>query len=279
MSQEAEEALLGAVLLNNKAYLSVAAFLNAEDFFIKRNEYIWTVFTRLYDRGEPIDNVTIARELEALGWLQEIGGPPYITNLVNNTPSAMHAEIYGELVSRAATRRRMLQAADSIRNTALDEELPIDKVISDAEHALMTVTNTQLKREFVPLWDAASDYYDEFERLLSLGTGTVGTPSGFKALDGLLGGFQRSDLVVFAGRPGMGKTSWMLTVALYVARLGARVAIFTMEMGVEQLVQRIISMETGIRIQQAAQCRSQRRRADAPRRSHQPHLQSAALHR
>ncbi len=250
MSQEAEEALLGAVLLDPKAFLSVAAFLNAEDFFIKRNEYIWTVFSRLYDRGEPIDYVTLSRELEALGWLEEIGGPPYITSLVNNTPTAVHAEIYGELVSRAATRRRMLQAADSIRNTALDEELPIDKVISDAEHALMAVSNTQLKREFVPLWDAASDYYDEFERMLSLGAGTVGTPTGFKALDGLLGGFQKSDLVVFAGRPGMGKTSWMLTVALYVARLGARVAIFTMEMGVEQMVQRIISMETGIRIQQ-----------------------------
>ena len=250
MSQEAEEALLGAVLLNPKTFLSVAAFLNAEDFFIKRHEYIWTALSRLSDRGEPVDIVTVARELEALGWLIEIGGPAYITNLVNNTPTAMHAEIYGELVSRAATRRRMLQAADSIRSTALDEELPIDKVISDAEQALMSVSNTQLKREFVPLWDAASDYYDEFERLLTLDAGTIGTPTGFKALDGLLGGFQKSDLVVFAGRPGMGKTSWMLTVALFVARLRKRVGIFTMEMGVEQMVQRIISMETGIRIQQ-----------------------------
>ena len=250
MSQEAEEALLGAELLDPKAFLNVAAFLNAEDFFIKRHEYIWTVFVRLYDRGEPIDIVTVAKELDALGWLQEIGGPPYITSLIGHTPTAMHAEIYGELVSRAATRRRMLQAADSIRSTALDEELPIDKVISDAEQTLMSVSNTQLKREFVPLWDAASDYYDEFERMLSLGAGAIGTPTGFKALDGLLGGLQKSDLVVFAGRPGMGKTSWMLTVALYVARAGGRVAIFTMEMGVEQMVQRIIAMETGIRIQQ-----------------------------
>ena len=250
MSQEAEEALLGAVLLDPKAYLSVAAFLNPEDFFIKRNEYIWTAFSRLNERGEPIDYVTLSRELEALDLLDEIGGPPYITNLVNNTPTAMHAEIYGELVARAATRRRLLQAADSIRATALDQELPIDKVISDAEQSLFAVSDNQLKREFVPLWDAASDFYDEFERMLSLGAGMVGTPSGFKALDGLLGGFQKSDLVVFAGRPGMGKTSWMLTVALYVARLGARVAIFTMEMGVEQLVQRIVSMETGIRLQQ-----------------------------
>ena len=133
---------------------------------------------------------------------------------------------------------------------ALDEELPIDKVISEAEQALFAVSNSQIKREFVPIWDAVSEYYDEIEKLLEVGTGTVGLPTGFKALDGLLGGFQKSDLVVFAGRPGMGKTSWMLTVALNAARRGARVAIFTMEMGVEQLVQRLISMETGIKIQQ-----------------------------
>ena len=250
MSQEAEEALLGAVLLDPKAFFGVSSFLNAEDFFIKRNEHIWTAFSRLNDRGEPIDYVTLSRELEALNLLEEIGGQPYLTSLVNNTPTAVHAEIYGELVVRAATRRRMLQAADSIRATALDEELPIDKVISDAEQALFSVSDTQLKREFVPLWDAASDYYDEFERLLALGSGAVGTPTGFRALDGLLGGLQKSDLIVFAGRPGMGKTSWLLTVALYVARLGARVAIFSMEMGVEQMVQRIISMETGLSIQQ-----------------------------
>ena len=117
MSQEAEEALLGAVLLDPKAFFGVSSFLNAEDFFIKRNEHIWTAFSRLNDRGEPIDYVTLSRELEALNLLEEIGGQPYLTSLVNNTPTAVHAEIYGELVVRAATRRRMLQAADSIRAT------------------------------------------------------------------------------------------------------------------------------------------------------------------
>ena len=102
----------------------------------------------------------------------------------------------------------------------------------------------------MPIWEAVSDYYDEIEKLLELGAGTVGIPTGFKGLDGLLGGFQKSDLVVFAGRPGMGKTSWILTVAMHAARRGARVAIFTMEMGVEQMVQRLLSMETSIKIGQ-----------------------------
>ena len=250
MSLEAEEALLGAVLLEPKAYLTIASFLNGEDFFLKRHEYIWNAFSRLQERNDAIDYVTLTRELEAMSVLGEIGGQAYLTSLVNKTPSAVHAEVYGELVSRTSTRRKMLMAADSIRQTALDEELPIDKVISEAEQALFNVSNSQIKREFVPIWEAVSEYYDEIEKLLEMGAGTVGIPTGFKGLDGLLGGFQKSDLVVFAGRPGMGKTSWILTVAMQAARRGARVAIFTMEMGVEQMVQRLLSMETGIKISQ-----------------------------
>ncbi len=250
MSLEAEEALLGAIMLQPKAYLSIAAFLSGEDFFLKRHEYIWNACSRLQERNDAIDYVTLARELDAMSVLDEIGGPAYLTSLVNKTPSAVHAEVYGEMVSRTSTRRKMLMAADIIRQTALDEELPIDKVISEAEQALFNVSNTQIKREFVPIWEAVSDYYDEIEKLLELGAGTVGIPTGFKGLDNLLGGFQKSDLVVFAGRPGMGKTSWILTVAMQAARRGARVAIFTMEMGVEQMVQRLLSMETGIKIGQ-----------------------------
>ena len=250
MSVEAEQALLGSILLEPKAYLSIAAFLDADDFFIVRHQHIWKALTRLQDRNDAIDYVTLTRELQDMRVLEEIGGQAYLTSLVNNTPTAVHAEVYGEMVARTSTRRKMLAAADTIRQKALDEELPIDKVINEAEQALFAVSNSQIKREFVPIWDAVSDYYDEIEKLLEKGAGTVGMPTGFRALDGLLGGFQKSDLVVFAGRPGMGKTSWMLTVALNAARRGARVAIFTMEMGVEQLVQRLISMETGIRIQQ-----------------------------
>ncbi len=250
MSQEAEQALLGSILIEPSVYLSVAAFLNADDFFIKRHEYIWQACSRLQERGDAIDYVTLARELQDMGVLDEIGGDAYLTSLANSTPTAMHAEVYGEMVARTATRRKMLQASDSIRQLALDEELPIEKVINEAEQALFSVSNSQIKREFVPIWQAASEYYDEIEKLLEIGTGAIGMPTGFSDLDDLLGGFQKSDLVVFAGRPGMGKTSWMLSVALNLARKDRRVAIFTMEMGVEQMVQRLISMETGIGIQQ-----------------------------
>ena len=250
VSLEAEQALLGAILLDPKAFLNIASFLTGEDFYLKKHEYIWEALNRLQTRDDAIDYVTLSRELEDMSVLEEIGGPAYLTGLVNNTPSSVHAEVYGRLVERASIRRKMLVATDEIRKLALDEELPIDKVISESEQALFSVSSSQIKREFVPIWEAVSEYYDEMEKLLAAGQGMVGLPTGFKALDGLLGGFQKSDLIVFAGRPGMGKTSWLLTVALNVARRGARVALFTMEMGVEQMVQRLISMETGIKIQQ-----------------------------
>jgi replicative DNA helicase len=249
-SQEAEEALLGAVLLDSNTFLNVASFLDPDDFFLKRHEYVWIALGRLQERNDPMDYVTVSQELRDMTVLDEIGGQAFLTYLVNNTPSSVHAEVYGRLVERAAIRRKMLVATDEIRKLALDEEMPIDRVISDAEQALFTVSDSQVKREFVPMWQAVSEYYDEMEKLLAAGTGLIGVPTGFKALDGLLGGFQKSDLIVFAGRPGMGKTSFLLTVALNIARFGARVALFTMEMGVEQMVQRLISMETGIRMQQ-----------------------------
>lgn len=250
MSLEAERALLGAILLEPKTFLNIVSFLEGDDFYLKRHEYIWEALNRLQKRNDAIDYVTLSRELEDMSVLEEIGGPAYLTSLVNNTPSSVHAEVYGRLVERASIRRKMLVATDEIRKLALDEERPIDKVISESEQALFSVSSSQIKREFVPIWDAVSEYYDEMEKLLAAGQGMVGLPTGFKALDGLLGGFQKSDLIVFAGRPGMGKTSWLLTVALSIARRGARVALFTMEMGVEQMVQRLISMETGIKIQQ-----------------------------
>ena len=249
-SLEAEQALLGAILLDPKAYFEIASFLEDDDFFLKRHEYIWAALRRLHDRHDAIDYVTLSRELQDMSVLDEVGGQAYLTSLVNNTPSSVHAEVYGRLVERTSIRRKMLTATDEIRRLALDEELPIDKVLSEAEQALFTVSNSQIKREFVPIWQAVSEYYDEIEKQLAAGDETFGLPTGFKKLDELLGGFQKSDLIVFAGRPGMGKTSWLLTVALNIARRGARIALFTMEMGVEQMVQRLISMETGISIQQ-----------------------------
>ncbi|MEM9953534.1 MAG: replicative DNA helicase [Chloroflexota bacterium] len=248
-SQEAEEAVIGSILIDPSAYVSVTAFLHPDDFFLLRHQYIWQAFERLNQRAEPIDLITLAEELENMQVLENIGGRAYLVQLLNNTGTSVYAEVYGRLVERTSIRRKLMITADEIKKLAMDEALNIDTVVGEAESKLFTVTETQVQRDFVPMWDALSDYYDRMEYMLQNSSEAAGVPTGYRDLDALLGGFQKSDLLIFAGRPGMGKTSWLLTTAMNVARFGGRVAIFTMEMGVEQMVQRMMAMETGINVQ------------------------------
>jgi len=248
-SQEAEEAVIGAVLINPTMFLTLAAFLKHDDFFFLRHSYIWQGMLRLNERKEPIDTITLAKELQDMGFLDEIGGMGYITQLIANTPTSVHGEVYGRLVERTAIRRRLMVAADEIKMLAMDESRNIEAVTGEAETRLFNVTDRQLKREFVTMNEAVSDYFDQIEYLMQNQHESMGLPTGYRDMDALLGGFQRSDLLIFAGRPGMGKTSFLLSTAVNAARLGARIAIFTMEMGADQLVQRMISMETGISTQ------------------------------
>ncbi|MEQ8672829.1 MAG: replicative DNA helicase [Aggregatilineales bacterium] len=248
-SQEAEEAVIGAVIANPNSFVSITAFLKPDDFFFMRHSYIWQAMLRMHERRDTVDYLTLNQELRDLGWLDLIGGPAYLTQLITSAPTSTHAEVYGRLVERAAIRRKLITAADEIKAIANNEEMPIERVTSEAEMRLFNVTDQQIKREFVAMNEAVSEYFERVEYLMVHQNESLGVPSNFRDLDELLGGFQRSDLLIFAGRPGMGKTSWLLTTAVNVARIGGRVAIFTMEMGVEQLVQRMISMETGISTQ------------------------------
>ena len=248
-SPEAEEAVLGAVLTNPNAFFNIAAFLKDDDFFLLRHQWVWQAMQRIVDRNEEFDYLTVGKELRDLGHLDEIGGLPYLMRLINNTPTSVHAEVYGRLVERASIRRRLLTAAEEIKAVALDEEISIERVVEESEARLFNVTEHRAQKDLVPMREAISAYFDRIEHLMLNQDQAWGLPTGFKAVDTLLGGLQRSDLLIFAGRPGMGKTSFMLSVVLNAARFGSRIAIFTMEMGVEQIVQRLVSMETGINMQ------------------------------
>ncbi len=204
-SQEAEEAVLGAVMVNPDAFLGVATFLKAEDFYILRHSYIWEALLRISERNDQIDFVTLQDELRAINRLNDIGGPAYLLHLVNSTPTSVHAEVYGHLVERAAVRRRLLIAADEIKALAMDEGLAIEKVTSDAESRLFHVTERNLRRELIPIRDAINLYSERVEYQIEHPDEKLGLPTGFRDLDELLGGLQRSDLLIFAGRPGMGK--------------------------------------------------------------------------
>jgi replicative DNA helicase len=246
-SREAEEAVLGAVLINPESYYDVAQFLQADDFYIHRHRWLWQAYTRLHERRAPIDFLTVVEELDQMGQLNEVGGPAYISALINNVPSSLHAEAYGRIVEQTAIRRRMLEAANQIAKLAYQEESGLESVMDEAEKAIFGVSERRMTRDLQPIQTVLSDYYDRIDQLAQRGEDTFGVPTGFIDLDRLLGGLQPSDFLIIAGRPGTGKTSFMLTVAKNAALTHKKhIAIFSMEMSNEQLVQRLIAQETGI---------------------------------
>lgn len=246
-SLEAEEAVLGSVLINPEAYYDVAEFLRAEDFYLVRHQWIWQAFTRLHERRVPIDFLTVTEELSQLGQLAEIGGAAYLTGLINNVPTSLHAEAYGRIVEETAVRRRMITAANEIAKLAYQQELSVDTVMDGAEKAIFGVSERRTTRDLQPIQAVLSDYYDRVEQLASRPEEIVGVPTGFFDLDKLLSGLQPSDLLIVAGRPGSGKTAFMLSAAKNAAqKYHKHVAIFSLEMSSEQLVQRMIAQETGI---------------------------------
>jgi replicative DNA helicase len=246
-SREAEEAVLGAVLINPEAYYDVASFLRADDFYIHRHRWIWECFTRLHERRIPIDLLTVTDELEQQGQLEETGGPAYLTALINNVPTSLHAEAYGRIVEANAIRRRMLSAANEIAKLAYQQDATVDTVMDEAERAVFGVSERRTTRDLRSIQEVLSEYYDRIDQLSSRSDETYGVPTGFTDLDRLLGGLQPSDLLIVAGRPGTGKTAFMLSAAKNAAQKNRKhVAIFSLEMSNEQLVQRIISQETGI---------------------------------
>ncbi|NJL93270.1 MAG: replicative DNA helicase [Anaerolineae bacterium] len=245
-SQEAEEAVLGAVLINPGVFPEIAAFLTPADFFILRHGWVWEAMTRLSERDELIEYLTVVEELRAQERLRDVGGAAYITYLASNVASSLHAEAYARIVERSALRRRMLEAATDIAKLAREEAADINEVIDQAESALFTVTERRLKRDTIPIHLAVNDYFEKVEELYHNRDASIGVPTGFTDLDNLLGGLQKSDLLILAARPGVGKTSLMLNIALNAARSRARVAVFSLEMSNDQLIQRLISTETAI---------------------------------
>jgi replicative DNA helicase len=246
-SREAEEAVIGSVLINPESYYDVAQFLKADDFYIHRHRWIWEAFVHLHESRAPIDFLTVTEQLDQQGQLGEVGGPAYLTALINNVPTSLHAEAYGRLVEQTSLRRKMLDAANQIAKLAYQEEISVDTVLDDAEKAVFGVSERRTVRDLQPIQQVLSEYYDRIDQLSQRSDEAYGVPTGFIDLDRMLSGLQPSDLLIVAGRPGMGKTAFMLTIAKNAALTYKKhVAIFSLEMSSEQLVQRMISQQTGI---------------------------------
>ena len=244
---EAEEAALGSLLLDPDAIFKVASFLEPGDFYREKNGWIYDAVRELHNRREPADFVTLCDELERRGQLEEVGGAAYITFLINAVPTAIHAEYYARIVERTAILRRLISAAGQIAAIAYEDAEDVDEVVDRAEQVLFGVSQRRIARDLVPIKQIIGTYYDRIDYLYQHRGELIGIPTGFPLLDKLLGGLQPSDLIIVAGRPSMGKTSLALSIAQNAARkFNQRVAFFSLEMSSEQVVQRLVSAETGI---------------------------------
>ena len=246
-SREAEEAVVGAVLINPEAYYDVAQFLQADDFYIHRHKWIWEAFTRLHEQRTPIDMLTLSEELDRVSQLEELGGPAYLTSLINQVPSSLNAESYGHIVEAHSIRRKMINAANEIAALAYNEGSLVDTVMDEAEKAVFNVSERRLKHDLRPISSVLSEYYDHIDDLAKRSDEIFGVPTGFIDLDKLLSGLQSSDLLIIAGRPGQGKAGFLLSIAKNAGLTHKKhVAVFSLEMSNEQVVQRLIAQETGI---------------------------------
>jgi replicative DNA helicase len=244
---EAEEAVLGSLLIDPDAIIRVATFLQPEDFYVQRHGWVYEAIRDLHERREPADLVTLTDDLERRGQLSDIGGPAFLTGLINATPTSIHVEFYARIVERTAILRRLIDAAGQIARLAYQDVDDVDEVVDRAESIIFGVSEKRVSRDLAPIRQVLDEFYDRIEYLTAHQGEIIGIPTGLADLDKLLGGFQRSDLIIIAGRPGMGKTSLALSIALQAARKwDKRVAIFSLEMSSEQVVQRLVSAETGI---------------------------------
>jgi len=246
-NRQAEEAVLGSVLINPDSYYEVAQILEADYFYIIRNRWIWEVFTHLHENRSPIDILTTSEELENRNQMEEVGGQAYLLMLVNQTPSSLNAEAYARIVEETSVRRRMLASANEMAKLAYQQEKPVETIIDSAEKAVFNLSERRIRREMQSMKVVVDKYYDRVSQLYQRDEEIYGVPTGLVDLDNLLGGLQRSDLLIVAGRPASGKTGFLLTVAKNAAMKHKKhVALFSLEMSNEQLVQRMIAQETGI---------------------------------
>lgn len=244
---EAEEALLGSLIIDRDAIASVAPFLRPEDFYRERNGAIYAVRLDLYDRHQPGDFVTMCDELERRGKLEEVGGASYLTSLVRAVPTAAHAEYYGHAIERCAIMRRLINAGAQIAAIGYDAPSDVDDALDRAERILFGVSQRRVAKGFVPLSEVLKRYFDELDFLHQHKGEIMGIPTGFRDLDKLTGGLHPSDLIIVAARPGVGKSTLVNNIARNAAVTHhVPVGVFSLEMSVEQFVQRLLCSEANV---------------------------------
>ncbi len=244
---EAEASLLGALLIDAEAIIKIADSIAANDFYDERHRRIYEATLQLYEKHSPIDVLTLTNQLKAVGFLDSIGGPAYLTELTNFVPTAAHVEQYADIVVQKAIRRRLIKASQDIVGLSFDESQGLQELIEEAETRLFEVSQRHIKQDIASLEGILAESFDRLDELHKDKGKLRGVPTGFKDLDNILAGLQRSDLFILAARTSMGKTALALNIAHNVAlKSELPVLVFSLEMSKEQLVDRMLAMESGV---------------------------------
>ncbi len=246
-SIEAEQAVLGAIMIDADRLISASERLLPQDFYRASHQRIFEAMLVLSDRGEAIDLVTVTAELSTLGILDEIGGLPYLAELAEGVPTAANINYYVNVVDQKSTLRRLIRTAGEIVTDGYERQNEVDVLLNEAERKILEVSQGKGSASFIPISDVLTSAYATIDKLHKQSGETTGIPTGFQDLDKMTAGFQRNDLIIVAARPSVGKTAFALNISQNVAtRADENVAIFSLEMGAEQLVMRMLCAEGNV---------------------------------
>ncbi|MCH2523094.1 MAG: replicative DNA helicase [Dehalococcoidia bacterium] len=245
--EAAEQAVLGSILIEGDSLSEVSVIIKANDFYTERNKWIYEACLSLYNRGEPINQISVAHELASTDKLESIGGEGFLSNLIANVPTSVYASHYAQIVNRTSTMRNLIKAATEIASLGYEPDFEVDSAIKQSEDILFQIRETRENRDFRSLRDVLDTYLEESsdddpENLNK----TQPIFTGFRDLDQLLGGLQRSDLFILAARPSIGKSSLALNIAMNACKNNSTVAILSLEMSGEQLAMRMVSSEAKV---------------------------------
>ena len=244
---DAEESVLGSIMIDSDSLYEVSHFLSPDHFYREKNKWIYEVFLELSRAKTPLDPITIADALRKRSQLEEVGGEAYLIGLLTGVPTSMHVEHYAKIVEETATRRRIITAASTAANLAMDQEQPIEEVVSQAEAALFSVSKNRVGHKIKHIKDVATQHMDRMEQINETGT-IPHVKTGFIDLDRILsaGGMEKGQLILMPGDTGMGKSSLLLGIMMNAAKKDHKCAMFTLEMTDMQMFQRQIAAETRI---------------------------------
>ncbi|WP_342599590.1 replicative DNA helicase [Psychrobacillus sp. FSL H8-0483] len=246
-NQEAEQSVIGAIFLDPQALITAAEIVMPEDFYRVAHQKIFQTMLRLSDQGKAIDVVTVTEELSSKKELEDVGGISYISEIANTVPTAANIGHYAKIVEEKSILRRLIRVATTIVEDGFTREDEVEALLSEAERKMMEVANRKNAGDFKHIKDVLVETYDNIEKLHTRKGDVTGIPTGFRDLDKITAGFQRNDLIIVAARPSVGKTAFALNVAQNVAtKTDENVAIFSLEMGAEQLVMRMLCAEGNI---------------------------------